>query len=333
MELIVKPTQRCDFSCQFCSSTNIAKSNAAALSHDRIFQFLKRFPDTRSIIVNGGEPLLMGPEYYLQILDWIDKNNLSTKLSITTNLWKFYHNPKIWISLFQHPNVGITTSFQYGPSRKINKNKIFTENDFTKISDMMLEWVGYRPDFISVMDQESMPFAIENVKLAKKLGVQCKLNRAMSSGRQSQPTVLADMYELYLKIYELGLAEFEYNTSLLIKKTLSGQGLGCPSLRNCDSHIRALNPDGEYYSCGSFADDQDYKINFDSEMQEMKIETPLSDSIDLISLKSDCLSCSMFDLCNGCRKTIRDIKNFEMVDMHCAKMHKQSQSLQNAGWC
>ena len=57
MELIIKPTEACNFKCTFCSSTSIAESKVQLLSLDQIFQFLKRFPETNTIIVNGGDPL------------------------------------------------------------------------------------------------------------------------------------------------------------------------------------------------------------------------------------------------------------------------------------
>ena len=79
----------------------------------------------------------------------------------------------------------------------------------------MLEYIGYRPDFISVITDENEKFAIKNVELAqkmsedqepketlhyfnphKKIGVECKLNYAMASGDQSSPYLLSKIYSL-----------------------------------------------------------------------------------------------------------------------------------------
>src|SRR5688500_13988520 len=124
MELIIKPTEACNFKCTFCSSTHLVENKASKLDISKIEQFLDRYPETRTIIVNGGDPLMMPPEYYFQILDMIEKRNLQTTLSFTTNLWAFYKNPDIWTELFRHPLVGVSTSFNYGETRRITHDKV-----------------------------------------------------------------------------------------------------------------------------------------------------------------------------------------------------------------
>ena len=96
MDLIIKPTELCNFKCTFCSSTKIAKHKSDLLSHDYIFKFLTRFPHTRTIIVNGGDPLVIDPSYYWKIIEYLDKHELIASISLTTNLWPFYKNPQKW---------------------------------------------------------------------------------------------------------------------------------------------------------------------------------------------------------------------------------------------
>ena len=48
--------------------------------------------------------------------------------------------------------------------------------------------------------------------------------------------------------------------------------------------------------------------------------TPLSSDIDLLSMKQACFTCPMFEICNGCRKTVKDLKNHRMVEDHCRHM-------------
>lgn len=329
MELIIKPTERCNFKCTFCSSTHITDDKTQELDVNQIFQFLKRYPETNTIIVNGGDPLMMPTEYYWQIIRWLDENNYNTSISFTTNLWPFYKNPSKWIDIFKHPRLGITTSFQYGGGRLKGDLTEFTEEDFWKVSDMMLEKVGYRPDFISVITEENEHLAIKNVELAKRMGVECKLNYAMSSGppikfkniimgQEGKPYMLANIYEIYVKIWELDLTDWEYNTKQMLRR-LRGGSTSCPQNRKCDTGIRTLQPSGDYYSCGSFGDDRQYPIDFKQEMSGKKI-FPLQVQPELQSLKQACYTCPMFDICNGCRKTIKDLKDYNLVESHCSKM-------------
>jgi radical SAM protein with 4Fe4S-binding SPASM domain len=329
MDLIIKPTERCNFKCTFCSSTNITDDKTAELDHNHIFQFLKRFPETQTIIVNGGDPLMMSPDYYWKIIEHLDSINSSASISFTSNLWPFYKNPDKWINLFKNPRLGITTSFQYGGGRLKGDLSEFSEEDFWVVSNMMLEKVGYRPDFISVITEENEHLAIKNVELAKHMNVECKLNYAFSSGppvkfknitmgQQGKPYMLANIYKIYVEIWKRGLTDWEFNTKQMVKR-LNGHATCCPQNRNCDGGIRNLQPSGDYYSCGAFGDDREYQINFEKEMEGEKV-FPLRFQPELQSLKQSCWTCPMFQICNGCRKTIKDLKNYNMVEKHCFEM-------------
>jgi len=319
MELIIRPTEACNFKCTFCSSTDISDDHYLILDLERIYAFLQRFPNTSTIIVNGGDPLMIKPSYYWELIDYLNEHNLPASISFTSNLWPFYKKPSRWIDLFKHERMGITTSFHYGDTRLKGDYSVFTEEDFWKVSDAMLEHIGYRPEFISVITEENEDTAIDNVYLAKEMGVECKLNYAMASGDQGVPYQLSKIYKTYLEIYDLGLMEWEFNTKQMITRLSTGNTM-CPQTRTCDSHIRALNPGGDYYSCAAFADDAEKPINFNAEIYGDHIYQPLSSSPELLSLMGKCLCCPMFEICNGCKKTIKDMKEHDMEEEHCKLM-------------
>jgi radical SAM protein with 4Fe4S-binding SPASM domain len=318
MELIIKPTEACNFKCTFCSSTSIDPNTAGLLDHSFIFDFLKRYPNTRTIIVNGGDPLMVSPAYYWKIINHLDEHDYKANISFTTNLWPFVVKPAKWTELFKHPRMGICTSFQYGEGRLKGDYTIFTEKDFWLASNMMLDKVGYRPDFISVLTDADAPAAIKNVELAKEMNVECKLNYAMASGVQGSTYRLSKAYETYVEIYDRGLWKWEYNTKQMMNR-LRGNATSCPQNRSCDEGIRAFNPGGDYYSCGSFGDDGDYPINFEEEMNG-PMQTPLQDDFSIQTMKEACYTCPMFEICNGCKKTVRDMKREHIVEDHCKHM-------------
>jgi len=320
LELIIKPTELCNFACTFCSSPNLSDKHTNTLDLKYIENFLTKYPETNTIIVNGGDPLMLSPTYYFDILNIIKEKNLDTTLSFTSNLWDFYKTPDKWTPLFQKENVGVTTSFNYGDTRRISKNRVYTEEDFWKISDLFLERIGYRPDFISVITNENLDTAFDNVLLAKKMGVQNKLNYVFNSGYSKEVFYLADIYKIYIKIYEEGLSEYEYNTDQIFK--MKSKLTTCPLSKVCDSNIRTLHPDGKLYSCGAFADDGKYEIPH----SEYK-EAPLKKDFNLKVLKADCFACELFDICNGCHKKISDIKQSDSIEKHCNKMQKIKENL------
>lgn len=327
--LIIKPTELCNFKCTFCSSTDIQK-DGEDLQIDYIRQYIKRFPSTPTIIVNGGDPLMMRPEYYWSILKMLEEEGCEANLAFTTNLWAFYKKPDMWTELFRHPKISISTSFQYGNSRLKGDYTPFTEEEFWKISDLFLERIGYRPPFIAVITKENEDTVIKTVELAKAMDVVCKVNYALASGPKKttfkgitigsadETYVLADIYERYIQIIDAGLTQWEHNAQVLSKRLAGGWSI-CPQYRECDDKIRVLQPGGKYYSCGAFGDDGLYPIDFEKEMAGGLFK-PLSDDPQLHSLKESCFSCPMFEICNGCKKTIHDLKRLELVEEHCLKM-------------
>lgn len=329
MDLIVKPTQRCNFKCTFCSSTYLSEDNNEIVSLMEIERFIVRFPETRTLIINGGDPLMMSPEYYWDMIAILDRLNCDASISLTTNLWPFYKKPEKWEVLFKHERVGVATSFQYGDGRLKGDGTPLTEAEFVAVSDLFLERIGYRPDFIAVIDKDNEHTVLDTVRLAQRLGVEAKINYAVASG----PVVLnkgvamghadkmytqADMYAQYIEIYDAGLAQWEYNTKQMVRR-LKTQNTTCPLARDCDGGIRSLQPGGGYFSCGAFGDDLKYPIDFDREMAG-EFFTPLRNQEELWSMKEACNECPMFLICNGCRKTVADTKRLGLAEHHCKTM-------------
>lgn len=319
MDLIIKPTEACNFKCTFCSSTYISEDKGS-LELERVFEFLRRFPNTQTIIVNGGDPLMMKPSYYRRLLDFVEVNCPNLIVSMTTNLWAFYKKPVLWKDIFLHPNVRVITSFNYGETRLIDYGRPLTEEIFWDISNLFLAEIGYRPDFISVITDENESSALQNVMLAKDMDVVCKLNYAVASGAQSKQYLLAKIYQKYLEVYNAGLMKWEFNTQQMVNRLRLGNTV-CPQHKRCDEGIRVIQPDGDYYSCGAFGDDRDKPISFvDEVLMGGQIQTPLQKDPELLSMKQECLSCEMFNICNGCKKTIKDMKQEGRVEEHCSIM-------------
>jgi radical SAM protein with 4Fe4S-binding SPASM domain len=126
-------------------------------------------------------------------------------------------------------------------------------------------------------------------------------------------------------IWKQGLTQWEYNTQQMIKRLSTG-ATTCPQNRDCDSGIRTLQPTGDYYSCGAFGDDRIYNIDFEKEMTGDKI-FPLKFQPEIQSLKQSCFTCPMFQICNGCKKTIKDLKDYNMVEEHCFRMKQLAEDI------
>lgn len=320
MHLIIKPTELCNFSCTFCSSSYLVNDKKAKLELARVYTFLKRFPDTKKIFVVGGDPLMMPPEYYKELIQHIKDNNYDITICFTTNLWDFFRNPTKWIDIFNDPIVEIGTSFQYGNGRQIKPGVVFTEEMFKEVFRMFRKFVPDKHlDFLAVISEENEQYALDHLYLARDLGTKCRLTYAAMSGKSGDVYPISKMINIYLEIWKLGLSEYE-ESCFTVSEKLYNAKLSCNLDRKCDLSMRSLNPDGRYFSCGPLNDDLDVEneIDFDREMAG-EFFTPIQKSKDKY-LKAECFSCKMFELCNGCVKHIKDLKKADKVESHCKTM-------------
>lgn len=317
MDLIIKPTQACNFKCTFCSSCNIDEEHHQ-LPAEAVIRFLDEH-DVNTVIVNGGDPLMMPPSYYEKILEHIDSKCMKTTLSFTTNLWDFYLHPDKWTSLFKRDNVYVATSFQYGEGRRLGNGAPFTEEIFLKVMEKFKAAIGYTPMFISVITHDNDDVVIKTVELAKRLGTTCKINPAMKSGRNDYFYPIPMTIEKYLEIIDNGLAEYEHNAKEL-SRIMHEQPTICPFNRECYSSIRCMGPQGELFTCGAMHDNsiarreqgkKDYALDKYPEDEIAK---------DFRYIKPQCLGCSMFKLCNGCYKQTLDIVESGYQEEHCRAM-------------
>lgn len=318
MDLIIKPTQRCNFGCTFCSS-NCIKEDRDELSLELLLKYIDEHT-INTIIVNGGDPLMMPPAYYEAILNKLDEKNEGT-LSFTSNLWDFWLHPDKWTPLFKHNRVGVITSFQYGGERRLADGRPFTENMFRKVHALYKEHVGKNLDFITVITRSNEDTAIKTVELAKELGCKVKMNSANASGRCADYYPKYKMLNIYMDIIEAGLGEYEFNCSIL-RQVFNGNPACCPWTRTCYQGIRCLSPDGTEHTCGSFNDDY-IKAKESGQKTYALGEYPETEiAKDYRSIKPECFGCQMFLLCNGCYKNIKDVKDAHNEEKHCKEMQQ-----------
>lgn len=322
MHLIIKPTGLCNFNCTFCSAHDLTIHHP---SDGKVPEKIKNFinelkPD--SLIITGGEPLMVSPDYYYNLHEIID-----CPISATTNLKDFYLHPEKWASLFKEKWFSIATSFNYGDSRRWDKNTVYDDIMFKKVMEKYRQYVDDDiPIFLSVIDENNEDRVIDHVLLAKELHTQAKLNNAISAGLQSKTYQRYKMFQHYLKIIEMGLEDYEYYCSARHIDE-------CP--RNihhyCSTSIRCCYLDNHNELHIATCDEQ---LSFGHELPEDQIipksKIPVPEIINPSDYITDkCPYCNLFSLCNGCR-TNRD--GAKQDPNYCTEMKKLEQKIIDTGW-
>jgi MoaA/NifB/PqqE/SkfB family radical SAM enzyme len=334
MQLIVKPTKRCNFDCTFCCAPPDGINSE--ITTDDIIKFLKRYPDTNTIIINGGDPLMMPPSYYQTLIDYVRLHHPGLIISLSTNLWDFYKHPDKWTPIFKQDDViTISTSFQYGEGRRVKAGMPFTEELFTKVIEKFKEHVGYVPFFICAIDESNEDSMMKVVELAARIGAKCRVNPMMKSGRQGKPYPFSKMFKFWLEVIDKGLSDIEFNSKQLRNYSTKLSTCPIPYKRQCDTYIRALSPGYHYHTCSAFNDDHvedegAYDIDWEADMRGEDQGTPLKKSKELLALKDECLTCPLFKFCNGCYKYIKDAKEQgeKFIEEHCQEMKSMQSELE-----
>jgi MoaA/NifB/PqqE/SkfB family radical SAM enzyme len=322
MELILKLRSTCNMNCTFCAASDL-KVNEDKDIPQQIKDLLKVL-SVDGLIITGGEPLMVSPEYLEELLELAGEQ--CTNISLTTNLKDFYLHPDKWTNFFRLPRVGICTSFNYGDTRKWDKNTIYDEKMFLDVMKLFKDRIGYTPPFISVIDESNEDTALDNVYLARELGCECKLNGASKAGRQMTHYPRYKMFQFYLKILELGLEDFESNTK---DRSIGRCALNTSNL--CYSCIRAAYVDIHgvlhYASCEDILNSlsSDLEIPVETSKPEVIPKPPLFK--DMISNK--CINCELCWLCNSCRTRREEAKD---TPEHCKEMTKLKSQIIENGW-
>lgn len=316
MELILKPTSACNFSCTYCSAKNMQLQTLTT-----VIEPLKNLLSTlkpSTIILTGGDPLCVDPKFYFELLELGDWN-----ISFTTNLKDFILNPEKWLKLFQNPRVGVCTSFQYGENRKYSDTVIYTEQMFIDTMTAFKQKIGYTPGFISVIDSTNEHTLFKHLDLAKMLGTKCKINRMMPLGCATEQYPLYKLIQNYLDICNSDYAQYLDITTVL---TSGGCGFNINGL--CQSTIRAamFNCSGElqYATCEDDLVLGDFIPVDDCCPLPSRAKLSIADH-----LTPQCMFCELFYLCHGCKHNRRLNR---LVKNHCKEMQKMKSQILNMNW-
>lgn len=319
MELIIKPTARCNFKCRFCAASNLNIHH----SPDKVPQQIKDIiqvlkPD--GLIITGGEPLCCNPSYYEELLSICD-----CKIVFTSNLKDYYLHPDKWNKLFSNERISVGTSFNYGNTRMWDENTVYNESMFRKVMSCFKENIGYTPPFIAVINEDNEDEYLNHVLLAKELDTYCRLNNALKMGRQDTHYPRYKIFKMWIDIIDRGLEEYEQNC---FERKIGR----CPMNSNqmCQNSIRSIYIDNKenihYSNCEDKLNlDNGYEIPLDVRRPE---PSPTLIKYNEV-INNKCFSCDLFNICNSCA-TNREAAKLDIN--YCKEMSKLKNDIIRLEW-
>lgn len=311
--IIAKPTKACNADCSYCSAP---PDGASSWTVDDFKFFLDRLSghlnEGVNIIWHGGEPMLMGPEFYVKCWEHAKSVLPNVKFSMQTNL--LLYKSARWKNVFNEIIQG-RLSTSYDPdevNRTIKGSPEKYGRVFRKKLDEVLE-DGFRPMVIGTYTQLTWPFAEKMYELSAAKGDKAfplRFNYRYPAGRDEGKgeMITPDTYgRMLIALYDRWIRELPDFTitplDQMFGKVVGIESERCPWTAKCGGRFIGIEPSGDVYNCSEFADvGNEYRFG---NLRENTPEELFSSKPAVMirrrpfSMPLDCVSCRHFNECEG----------------------------------
>lgn len=320
ISLVIKPTYRCNFTCDFCSTVG---DDALTLDTDLLLDFITRMSRGHSLeaIISGGEPLLMGTDYFYRILAApVDSVGIQSNGEIA------YNNLDKWLPILKDERVKFGISFQLGDQRRNKKGNVFNREMFYRYQERFAKALEYYIFFIYVITNDNCSFESidEIIEIANHFNIGFRISAVFKSGKGKN--VYIPQYQS-IRIFNYLLEKYPRESCRILPLKdflLSDIPLcKCNYTPDCTNGIISIEPNGDLYTCCGLGDRYAEPVGHITDDIE-KIEESIS-KVDLHhQIRVECEKCYNRDFCNSCYIRYLDIieDSAENRDLYCIEMKK-----------
>lgn len=324
--VIAKPTRVCNADCAYCSSPPLEEMGESWEPEWNLEKFKKYFDKVYPYMAegafwiwHGGEPMLMGHNFYRQAHQYareqMEKFDKRISFSMQSNLLSY--DKKNWYDIFANDFSGsISSSFDADELQRTMKGdaELYSRTFKKRMENILND--GFRPMVIGVYTEETAHLMHKMYDWSLSLGDKgfpLRFNYCHPSGRFEEggeiikpityANALIDVYNRWIK----DTPNFTITPlDQMFKKIVNIDGMGhCPWTRKCGGRFIEIEPNGEVYNCSEFAD-IGTKYCFGSleddntTIQQMLNTKPaLQIKKRLIKVPVSCSSCEHFNDCEG----------------------------------
>lgn len=261
--VILKPTKNCNADCSYCSAPPDHEASWTIDEFKLIFDKLEReLDDYATLLFHGGEPMLMGVDFYTQAWEYVHLKKPNVSFSMQSNLL-LYSNK--WKPIFENIFKG-SISTSYDPDEKdrtVNgSSEKYTKMFFKKINRVLED--GFKPLVIGTYTNDTIHLVkdfYEKSKSHPSGSFSIRINYRFPAGRISElePLLLPETYgKVLIELYDKWITELPdlHITPLdqMFLKVMNVNMSQCPWTKRCGGSFMAIEPNGDVYNCGEFAD-------------------------------------------------------------------------------
>lgn len=325
LSVIVKPTLRCNAACAYCSSAHAAQSSRDAMSSvvlerlfERVDQFLTERPgEVVTLTWHGGEPLLMGPGFFADILACQQQKCRETAPRIVHRLQS---NLTLFGERFVEPMkklgiIGIGTSYETLPDlRGLGKTRdaeAYRERFLAAVRLLEVERFGWGLIYVVTRPALATPEAIyaELTRLKTDGNINFNVVNPGAEGVGDLAVSPRQFADFLGAVFALWWPERERYPHVepfrSLTRTLVDRvpHLYCKEAGTCAATHLAVEPDGSYSHCGRASDRRvlEYGSLFEHSFAEALADprrTPLVERQATLR-QGACRECRFWSLCHG----------------------------------
>lgn len=321
--LIFKETEACNSNCIYCDVIARKKPNTISMERlEKVFvyinEYLEKFPNEFfSIVWHGGEPLIVGADFYKNVLEIQDRYCPQTKCriehDIQSNLTLITQEIIDVIKLLGVTKIG--TSYEpykgirgFGPQRDSDAYnlKFFKGLELLHKNDMTWGFI-----YVVTKNVIDKPLEVFNILTNFKIKGGFQLHPVYSYKNEDKNNVgitamqFADFLGEIFKVWWPHRERYPFVEPFhsYVNHYTCGGAVCCSDSGNCAySHIY-IGPTGKYSHCGRSSDWDVFEIgDIDSMSIVEAFEHPYRKELAKRSahlLENDCKGCPYFKLCHG----------------------------------
>lgn len=262
--VIAKPTKNCNADCSYCSAPPDGGKSWSLDDFKVILERLAPSLETKvDWIWHGGEPMLLGPDFYIACAEHAKTVGVNLQFAMQTNLLGY--KSARWREVFEKVFDGrISTSFDpYQKYRTVKGDAQTYDRLFWRSMDAAIA-DGFRPLVIGVYDEGAAGQAFDMYERALSYGsngFDIRLNYAYPAGRAQSSGVLIEpgtYGQMLVDLYDRWIADVPVfritPLDQMLSKVAGFRSMLCPWTKACGGRFITIDPDGSVFNCSEFSD-------------------------------------------------------------------------------
>ncbi|WP_205961139.1 hypothetical protein [Psychromonas sp. SP041] len=262
--IIAKPTKDCNADCSYCSTPPDHEGGWSFEQFKVMFDRIHpQVSENATWIWHGGEPMLLGPDFYVKTAAYAKSIKPNLKFALQSNLLLYTTNK--WKKVFEDVFGGeISTSYDPDAQNRTIKGstEAYTRQFYKKMENVQRD--GFRPLVIGTYTEETAHYALKMYETSKARGEQSfslrynyryPAGRVKDAGPAIDPVTYGNMLnELYNK-WMTDLPNFLITPlDQMFLKCFDTTTSFCPWTNSCGGKFISIDPNGDIYNCGEFGD-------------------------------------------------------------------------------